>query len=142
MQKNEPLRKISDSAIALLGQLLDNAIDPTKKISATKFRAKNFLLVRDLDDLEKRNLIQRKENSYQVKALALQYLETASAKELILDIEALYAVFKAHYLDVQEAPMPVARLWQEANIPATRAMYALKTMLDLSLWSAGYHFIS
>ena len=34
--------------------------------------------------------------------------------------------------------MFVARLLQEANIPATRAMYALKTMLDLSVWSAGY----
>jgi len=113
-------------------------MDPTKEISASKFRAENYKLVNDIDDLKKRNLIQRKENHYQVKALALPYLETNFAKELIADIEALYAVLKAHYLKVQEAPMPVARLSQEANIPATRAMYALNMMLDLSLWSAGY----
>lgn len=122
----------------LLANLLEQMLVVGGSVPALKFRAEHYSDVGTLDELESSHWLKRENDYYIVQSSALPFLDTEPAHRLLSNIERLYAVFRTHYRQSQQAQVLVFSLPPQTQLPLAEVTSALRLMLDTPIWCAGW----
>ncbi|MBN3790104.1 hypothetical protein [Burkholderia sp. Ac-20353] len=121
-----------------MNRLLEQMLSLDFGVPALKFRAENYSEVATLDQLEASGLIKRENDIYVVRSPALSFLDAEPARRLLSNIERVYAVLRAQYLQAQQAQVPITLLAAQAQLSVLDTTAALQMMLDTSGWCVGW----
>lgn len=121
----------------ILVLVLAQQVETGRLVPALKFRAQHDDDRADLDALENSQLLKRVGNLYRLSGLALPYLDSAHAKTLLAQAEAVYSVLRAHYKDYQQDPIQISTLATCTVMDAETVRKAIEFLQDASLWYGG-----
>lgn len=132
------IMSFSEVQLSLLTSLLDQMTDLNGGVPALKFRAIHWNDVDQLESLEVDGWIRRDNDVYFLRAVALPRLRSDTAKTLLLHIEKIYSELRSQYQRAQRSPVPLAFLSAHTRLSRAELATALRFMVDVSLWSAGW----
>jgi len=123
----------------LVRELLGIALDSPSGVNAKEFRASHEDHLDALNRLEQGPYIEKKDDLYRVKLLALAELKVDDARieTLVHQCDQVFCLLRAIYKDCTDAPVALAELVEKTHIPELQIRLVLTYLADAPIWG-GY----
>jgi len=124
---------------SLIGELLSTVLDSRSWINAKEFRAKHEDHLDVLNRLEQGPYIEKKDNLYRIKLLALAEFkgDDARIEKLFNQCDQVFCFLRASYKDCTDAPVALAEMVQKTEISEFQLRLVLSYLTDAPIWG-GY----
>lgn len=122
--------------ISLIRELLNTALDPRSGIKAKEFRAKHEDHLDALDRLERSPYIEKKDNLYHLKLLALAEFkgDDARIETLLHQCDQVFCLLRTMYKKCTDAPVTLKEIIQKTDIPESQLRLVLTYLVDAPIW--------
>ncbi len=122
----------------LIRELLGIALDSPSGVNAKEFRARHEDHLDALDRLERGPYIEKKDNLYRIKLLALAELkgEDARIETLLRQCDQVFRLLRSSYKDCPDAPVTLAEMVQKTHIPEFQLRLVLTYLAGASIWGS------
>lgn len=116
----------------LIRELLGIALDSRSGVNAKEFRARHEDHLDALNRLERGPYIEKKDNIYRIKLLALAELkgEDARIETLLRQCDQVFRLLRSSYKDCPDAPVTLAEMVQETGISEFQLRLVLTYLVD------------
>lgn len=121
----------------LLGLLLGEMLERRGGVPYYKFRSLHVPQWAELDGMEAKGWLKRDNDHYYVQSTAVPLIDTPAARERLANIERIYAVLRAQYMQTQLQPCKLTELAQATELTPDVVLDVLRHMLDTVAWHMG-----
>ena len=124
---------------SLIRELLHVALDSQFQINAKEFRARHEDHLDRLNRLERSQYIEKKDNLYHIKLLALAEFkgDNARMETLLNQCDQVFCLLRASYKDCTDAPVELSEMVQKTGISESQLRLVLTFLADAPIWG-GY----
>ena len=124
---------------SLIRELLHVALDSRSWINAKEFRARHEDHLDGLNRLERGPYIEKKDNLYRIKLLALAEFkgDDARIETLLNQCDQVFCLLRASYKDCTDAPVELSEMVQKTGISEFQLRLVLTYLADAPIWG-GY----
>jgi hypothetical protein len=123
----------------LIRELLGIALDSPSGVNAKEFRARHEDHLDALNRLEQGPYVEKKDNLYRVKLLALAELkgDDARIETLVHQCAQVFCLLRDRYKHSTDAPVALAEMVEKTHIPESQLRLVLTYLVDAPIWG-GY----
>jgi len=128
--------KLDELRKSILGELLELTLANPKGVNATRFRAERYKHLDILDSLESDKLIERRNDSYVLKLLAIVELSDShpEAKNLLAACEHIFTVLRQFYREHPGDSIDLNRLSEAISTPRENINIVLSYMVEAPIF--------
>lgn len=122
----------------LIRELLGIALDSRSGVNAKEFRARHEDHLDALNRLEQGPYIEKKDNLYRIKLLALAEFkgDDARIETLLNQCDQVFCLLRASYKDCTDAPVELSEMVQKTGISEFQLRLVLTYLAGASIWGS------